>query len=163
MQLATHSDPFIGCPEKELLKENWLTDDMSVANYICPDCGAKHQVEISRRVPDQRVREYRLLCPCSEVPSTCKYDGLNSRKVNIMYKTTFEKNGRKAVKTQFANGKSFIRSQTKENAMNGKSHKSVLTSGHQEAVNKEKHKNMVDKEKQMKAYVQQQNANKGKK
>lgn len=48
------------------------------------------------------------------------YAGFHPHKVNIMYKTTFEKNGRKGVRVNTGDGKSHVRSMTRENLYKGK-------------------------------------------
>ena len=66
------------------------------------------------------------------------YAGFEPRKLNIMTKITFEKNGRKALKIKDADGQESIRSMSKENYLKGKGTKSVLTKACKEASNKEK-------------------------
>jgi hypothetical protein len=48
-----------------------------------------------------------------------EYSGFEPHKVNIMYKTTFEKNGRKGVRVSTGDGKSHVRSMTRENLYKG--------------------------------------------
>ena len=47
------------------------------------------------------------------------YNGFEPKQNNIMTKIVFEKNGRQAVRIQHTNGKSHVRSMTKENLLNG--------------------------------------------
>ena len=128
-------DKFLGLQEQDLLKENWLTRDDSLVNYHCDQCEKTIQYPISKRVPDEVKQSYIQLCACG---GEYYYKNTESTKISMMVKTTFEKNGRPAVRTTFANGSSIVRSQTKENALKGKGTKSVLTRPHQESVDKEK-------------------------
>lgn len=68
------------------------------------------------------------------------YSGFEPRKLGIMTKTVFEKNGRKGIQVTHSNGKQSYRSQSRENYLLGKGTKSVLTKGCQEASNKVKEK-----------------------
>ncbi len=58
---------------------------------------------------------------------TYTYCGFEPRESNVMTKIVFEKNGRKAVRIQHTNGKSHVRSMTKENLLNGKGAKKTET------------------------------------
>ena len=90
---------------------------------------------------------------------TYEYAGFQPHKLNIMTKITFEKNGRKGVRVNHGEGKSTVRSMTRENLLKGKGVKetgykrdakgeltgeksyevdSALTKGCQEASNKAK-------------------------
>ena len=64
------------------------------------------------------------------------YAGFIPRKLDMMTKVTFEKNGRKGIAVNFGDGKIAKRSQTKENYMNGKGTASVLTKACKEASEK---------------------------
>jgi hypothetical protein len=69
---------------------------------------------------------------------TFEYAGFEPLSTGIMTKVVFEKNGRKAVKTQFGDGQQVIRSATKEAYYKGKGTDSVLTKGCREASDKVK-------------------------
>lgn len=150
-------DPFIGCSEDQLLAENWLTKGTTTVNYKCRNCESIHQIDVSRRVPDQVLKAHTIFCDCQDNTS-CTYNGTEPRKIGLMTKTTFEKNGRIGIKTNFSNGKSSVRSMTKENTMNGKGHSSVLTPAFQEKVNKDKLKAVIYKEKQLGNELKKQSA-----
>lgn len=144
-------DTLIGCPKQDLNKSLWLTEGNGIYNYECPECKQIHSIEISRRVPNQFIKDYKHPCTCTENGSTvCIYRGSEPRSINIMTKMTFEKNGRKGIRTTFADGSSSTRSQTKENALNGKKNlNSVLTKGHQEAVDKATQTAVIQKERML--------------
>lgn len=73
------------------------------------------------------------------------YAGFEPTRVGLMSRITFEKNGRVGLRTTFGDGKQSVRSMTKEKAFQGKGTDSVLTKGCQEASNKEKQKQVVQK------------------
>lgn len=56
-----------------------------------------------------------------------EYAGFEPREYNLAHRITFEKNGRKGLRTRLGNGKTFTRSATKEKYMQGKGTNSVLT------------------------------------
>ena len=57
---------------------------------------------------------------------------------NIMIRSTYEQNGRKAICVDVGNGKRIYRSMTKENYLNKGTTGSVYTKGYQEHINKNK-------------------------
>ena len=177
-RLAFYGNPYIDCPNGELLKESWLTEGNVTANFICPKCGVKQQIEVSRRVPSLYLKSHVHLCQCTEGElHTCQYCGTEPRNSGLVVKTTFEKNGRKAIRTSFSNGKSVVRSQTKENSLQSiergtavdkqtgkrKEIASSLTSSCQESCNKVKQEIILNKGKQLQNYMQRQEAQRSKK
>jgi hypothetical protein len=66
------------------------------------------------------------------------YAGFEPRKLGMMMKTTFEKNGRKAVRIKHGNGTQAVRSMSRDNYLKGKGTDSVLTKGCREASAKKK-------------------------
>lgn len=110
---------------------------------------------------------------------TYTYNGFVPREHSIMTKIVFEKNGRKAVRIQHTNGKSHVRSMSKENFLNFKGVKktekkydskgndtgkrrieveSVLTKGAKEAAAKTTENVVQNKLKQMKDVIARSNA-----
>lgn len=69
---------------------------------------------------------------------TFEYAGMVPANIGMMSKVVFEKNGRKAVRTQFGDGQQVVRSATKEAYYKGKGSDSVLTKGCKEASEKAK-------------------------
>jgi len=148
----------LGCPESDLLKLNWLTEGDKVLNYECPTCLQQHQVKVLRRVPDEYIKNaYVHHCDCDN-HSACTYKGTTPQKLGLVTKTTFEKNGRKAIRTHFDDGRTAIRSQTKENVLKGKGTKSVYTKAYQEHVNKEAHQKVVRHERMLGNEIERLNA-----
>lgn len=114
---------------------DWLKEGTCTYNFKCPKCGAITQIEENRTVDSDAVRNYSVECPdCSY--EECDYAGFEPRQLGGMTKTVFEKNGRVGVRTKFGDGKSVIRSKTKENVLKGKGTQSVLTKGCRDASDK---------------------------
>lgn len=154
-ELANNPDVHLGLTEEHLLEENWLTKDLATVNFKCRECGEVHQAELSRRIPDDHLRKHKMLCPCGkDTLYPCDYSGIEPRSTGMMVKITFEKNGRKAIRTQFANGKTTCRSQTKENHMIGKGTKSALTPRYQEEMNRQTEIKVRQKENDLKKQFQ---------
>lgn len=74
------------------------------------------------------------------LPRKYLYAGFEPNKLGITTKMTFEKNGRTGVRTRFSDGKQYVRSMTKEQAMKGKGTESVLTKDCKVASEKAKEK-----------------------
>lgn len=120
---------------------DWLKklNEETVYNYRNTDTGEILQLT------KQEIRNWIELEPTT-VPGSefCvggvryEYAGFEPRKLNIMTKITFEKNGRKGLRVKTAQGGQSVRSLSKENYLKGKGTKSVLTKGCTEASNKEK-------------------------
>lgn len=163
-KLANYQDEYMGLKEEDLLEKSWLTEDPITVCYVCTKCSEEHFINISGRVPDSKYRNHQMLCNCEkETLFPCKFARVEPRKLGIMTKIQFEKNGRIGLKTKFANGKTTTRSMTKENVMNGKGTDSVLTKSCLEHTRKEQHK-MVNKQyNQMKSDIERQRAARRKK
>lgn len=106
------------------------------------------------------------------------YSGFNPKESNIMTKIVFEKNGRKAIRVKHTDGKSHVRSMSKENLLRGKGARktetrydekghakgrgveveSVFTKDFKEHTNKIKENNIQQSLKDMKKVIAQSNA-----
>lgn len=75
------------------------------------------------------------------------YAGFLPRELGITTRVSFEKNGRVGLRTKFADGKQYVRSKTKELAMEGKGTDSILTRQCREASKKAEEKIVHDRAK----------------
>ena len=120
---------------------NWLRDLQkdTVYNYVDEETGDK--ISGTKDILEEHFNQ-KLRCEPGDVVKieggTFRYAGFEPHELGMMLKSTFEKNGRKAVRTYHSNGKQSVRSMTKDNYLKGRGSDSALTKGCVEASTKAK-------------------------
>ena len=106
----------------------WLEDLAKETIYIYRPMGQEDPCESIRGTLEQLKDTFGLevkgepgevlLCP--QTSHKYQYGGFEPKKLGIMTKVTFEKNGRKGIRIDHGDGKSVTRSMTRENLFKGK-------------------------------------------
>ncbi len=116
---------------------DWLNDLPCLYRFRCNKCGFSDLIEYKGSEDEDEIKTHKYDCDQAKCDGQLEFAGFEKRKLDIMVKTTFEKNGRVGV--EVTNGdKKYVRSMTKENYLNGKGTDSVLTKGCKEQSEKAK-------------------------